>query len=110
MEKKARRSVMRGHTAHNENPIFLQSLLKNILSVEYVERKTDSGPDVPATGWYAKYVVTIIRKRTYAGLAEVERNARWWLEQHGAKAKTAVAVRKHAIDAERGVRQMLQLA
>jgi integrase/recombinase XerD len=33
-----------------------------------------------------------------------------WLEQHGAKAKTAVAVRKHAIDAECGVRQMLQLA
>ena len=32
-----------------------------------------------------------------------------WLEQHGAKAKTAVAVRKHAIDAECGVRQMLQL-
>jgi integrase/recombinase XerD len=31
-----------------------------------------------------------------------------WLEQHGAKAKTAVAVRKHAIDAECGVRQMLQ--
>ena len=33
-----------------------------------------------------------------------------WLEQHGAKTKTAVAVRKHAIDAECGVRQMLQLA
>jgi integrase/recombinase XerD len=33
-----------------------------------------------------------------------------WLEQHGAKAKSAVAVRKHAIDAECGVRQMLQLA
>jgi len=33
-----------------------------------------------------------------------------WLEQHGAAAKTAVAVRKHAIDAECGVRQMLQLA
>jgi len=33
-----------------------------------------------------------------------------WLEQHGAKAKTAVAVRKHTIDAECGVRQMLQLA
>ena len=33
-----------------------------------------------------------------------------WLEQHGAKAKTVVAVRKHAIDAECGVRQMLQLA
>ena len=33
-----------------------------------------------------------------------------WLEQHGAKAKTGVAVRKHAIDAECGVRQMLQLA
>jgi integrase/recombinase XerD len=32
-----------------------------------------------------------------------------WLEQHGAKAKTVVAVRKHAIDAECGVRQMLQL-
>jgi len=32
------------------------------------------------------------------------------LEQHGAKAKTAVAVRKHSIDAECGVRQMLQLA
>jgi hypothetical protein len=32
------------------------------------------------------------------------------LEQHGAKAKTAVAVRKHAIDADCGVRQMLQLA
>jgi integrase/recombinase XerD len=31
-----------------------------------------------------------------------------WLEQHGAKAKTVVAVRKHAIDAECGVRQMLQ--
>jgi len=33
-----------------------------------------------------------------------------WLEQHGAKAKTAIAVRKHTIDAECGVRQMLQLA
>ena len=33
-----------------------------------------------------------------------------WLEQHGAKAKTVVAVRKHTIDAECGVRQMLQLA
>jgi integrase/recombinase XerD len=33
-----------------------------------------------------------------------------WLEQHGAKAKSAVAVRKHTIDAECGVRQMLQLA
>jgi integrase/recombinase XerD len=33
-----------------------------------------------------------------------------WLEQHGAKAKTAVAVRKHTIDAECCVRQMLQLA
>ena len=32
------------------------------------------------------------------------------LEQHGAKAKTAVGVRKHAIDADCGVRQMLQLA
>lgn len=32
------------------------------------------------------------------------------MEQHGAKAKTAVAVRKHAIDANCGVRQMLQLA
>jgi hypothetical protein len=30
-----------------------------------------------------------------------------WLEQHGAHAKTAVALRKHAIDAECGVRQML---
>jgi hypothetical protein len=28
-----------------------------------------------------------------------------WLEQHGANAKTAVAVRKHAIDAECGVRK-----
>jgi hypothetical protein len=35
---------------------------------------------------------------------------REWLEQHGAKAKTAVAVRKHTIDAECGVRLMLQLA
>ena len=42
----------------NENSILLQSLLKDILSVEYVERKTDSGPDVPETGWYAKYVFT----------------------------------------------------
>jgi site-specific recombinase XerD len=33
-----------------------------------------------------------------------------WLELHGAKAKKTVAVRKHAIDAECGVRQMLQLA
>src|SRR6202030_1877221 len=33
-----------------------------------------------------------------------------WLEQHGAKAKTAVAVRKHTIDAECGVRQLLQRA
>jgi hypothetical protein len=33
-----------------------------------------------------------------------------WLGQHGAKAKMVVAVRKHAIDAECGVRQMLQLA
>jgi len=33
-----------------------------------------------------------------------------WLDQHGAKAKTAVAVRKHAIDADCGVRQILQLA
>jgi integrase/recombinase XerD len=33
-----------------------------------------------------------------------------WLEQHGANAKTAVAVRKHTIDAECGARQMLQLA
>jgi integrase/recombinase XerD len=33
-----------------------------------------------------------------------------WLEQHGAKAKSVVAVRKHTIDAECGVRQMLQLA
>ncbi len=33
-----------------------------------------------------------------------------WLEKHGAKAKTVVAVRKHTIDAECGVRQMLQLA
>lgn len=33
-----------------------------------------------------------------------------WLEQHGAKAKSAVAVREHTIDAECGVRQMLQLA
>ena len=33
-----------------------------------------------------------------------------WLDQHGAKAKTPVAVRKHTIDAECGVRQMLQLA
>src|SRR5271166_3063014 len=28
-----------------------------------------------------------------------------WLEQHGARAKTAVALRKHAIDADCGVRQ-----
>jgi hypothetical protein len=33
-----------------------------------------------------------------------------WLAQHGAKAKTTVAVRKRAIDADCGVRQMLQLA
>jgi len=33
-----------------------------------------------------------------------------WLEQHGAKEKTAVAIRKHAIDAECGVRQILQPA
>jgi hypothetical protein len=33
-----------------------------------------------------------------------------WLEQRGAKSKTAVAVRKHTIDAECGVRQLLQLA
>src|SRR5580700_4929516 len=33
-----------------------------------------------------------------------------WLEQHGAKVKTVVAIRKHAIDAECGVRQMPQLA
>jgi integrase len=33
-----------------------------------------------------------------------------WLEQHRAKTKTAVAVRKHAIGADCGVRQMLQLA
>jgi integrase/recombinase XerD len=33
-----------------------------------------------------------------------------WLEQHGAKAKSVVAVRKHTIDAECAVRQMLQLA
>ncbi len=40
----------------------------------------------------------------------VKEFASQWLEQHGAKAKTAVAVRKHAIDADCGVRQMLQLA
>jgi hypothetical protein len=33
-----------------------------------------------------------------------------WLEQHAVKTKTAVAIRKHTIDAECGVRQMLQLA
>jgi site-specific recombinase XerD len=33
-----------------------------------------------------------------------------WLEQHGAQAKTADALRKHFIDAECGVRQMLRLA
>jgi len=33
-----------------------------------------------------------------------------WLEQHGVETKTAIAVRKHTIDAECGVRQMLQLA
>jgi hypothetical protein len=33
-----------------------------------------------------------------------------WLEQHEVKTKTAVAIRKHTIDAECGVRQMLQLA
>jgi hypothetical protein len=33
-----------------------------------------------------------------------------WLEQHGAKEKTVNAARKHTIDAECGVRQMLQLA
>jgi hypothetical protein len=33
-----------------------------------------------------------------------------WLEQHGAHAKTAVALRKHSIDAESGVRQTLNLA
>jgi len=33
-----------------------------------------------------------------------------WLERHEAHAKTATALRKHSIDAECGVRQMLQLA
>lgn len=33
-----------------------------------------------------------------------------WLEQHGAQAKTAAALRKHSIDAESGVQQMLRLA
>jgi hypothetical protein len=33
-----------------------------------------------------------------------------WLEQHGTRAKTAVSLRKHSIDAECGVRQMLNLA
>jgi len=33
-----------------------------------------------------------------------------WLELHGAHAKTVTALRKHSIDAECGVRQMLQLA
>jgi integrase/recombinase XerD len=33
-----------------------------------------------------------------------------WLERHGADAKTATALRKHSVDAECGVRQMLQLA
>jgi site-specific recombinase XerD len=42
--------------------------------------------------------------------AHIKEFVRQWLEQHGAKAKTVVAVRKHTIDAECGIRQMLQLA
>jgi NAD(P)-dependent dehydrogenase (short-subunit alcohol dehydrogenase family) len=42
--------------------------------------------------------------------AYIKELASHWSEQHGAKAKMVVAVRKHAIDAECGVRQMRQLA
>src|SRR5208283_193075 len=49
-------------------------------------------------------------KNVVACKAYIKEFVSWWLEQHGAKEKTAVALRKHAIDAECGVRQMLQLA
>jgi len=46
-----------GYT-HHENPIFLQTLLKDNLSVEYVEHKDTDGSAVPPTGWYTKYSFT----------------------------------------------------
>ena len=42
--------------------------------------------------------------------AHIQEFVSLWLEQHGAHAKTAVALRKHSIDAECGVRQMLNMA
>jgi hypothetical protein len=46
-----------GYT-HHESPIFLQTLLKDNLSIEYVEHKDTDGPAVPPTGWYTKYSFT----------------------------------------------------
>lgn len=44
--------------SHHETPIFLQTLLKDILTVEYIGRKASDGSDVPPTGWYTKYTFT----------------------------------------------------
>jgi hypothetical protein len=43
--------------SHSETPLYLRTLLKDTLPVEYVE-KGDNHPDVPASGWYSKYVFT----------------------------------------------------
>jgi hypothetical protein len=44
--------------SHPETPIYLQTLLHDILPVGYIEKKATDGPEVPPTGWYYKYAFT----------------------------------------------------
>lgn len=44
--------------SHSETPLYLQALLRDALPVEYIEKKAEGRSNVPATGWYTKYVFT----------------------------------------------------
>ena len=65
---------------------------------------------LPLLFYFAAFVQKKGCKDVASCKAYIEEFVSQWLEQHGAKSKTAVAVRKHTIDAECGVRQLLQLA
>jgi site-specific recombinase XerD len=82
--------------------------------VEWMEGKGYGRPTVLRRVSHLYPFAVFAQKRGCTEIASafdlIEEFASEWLVQHGAEAKTAAALRKHALDVGNGLRQMLRLA
>lgn len=82
--------------------------------VEWLETNGYARPTILRRLSHLYYFAVFAQKRGCADVASafdlIEEFVSEWLVQHGAEAKTAAALRKHAIEVGNGLRQMLRLA